>query len=108
MWQNRHFFIPVIIEDCPCGLPSAEKKTQASEKLTLWECALGAVCPAKVYLTPSLDKEWMELREQELDVPNSSPGVRVPADRCGEVEPCHTYSLSWLRPSLLVTAEVMP
>lgn len=74
----------------------------------MWECALGAVCPAKVYLTPSLDKEWMELWEQELDVPNSSPGVRVPADRCGEVEPCHTYSLSWLRPSLLVTAEVMP
>lgn len=35
-------------------------------------------------------KVQTELQEQELDVPNSSPGVRVPADRCGEAEHCHT------------------
>lgn len=86
------------------------------EKSPLWECDLGAtgVCPGKVYLMRSPDKEAQrELQEQELDVPNSSPGVRAPADRCGEAEHCHTYGLSWVRPSLLSartlrTAEVVP
>lgn len=57
------------------------------------ECDLGAMgaWPGKVYLMHSLDKEAQtELQEQELDVPNSSPGVRAPADRCGEAEHCHT------------------
>lgn len=61
--------------------------------MTLWECDLGGmgVCPGKVYPMHSLDKEvQMELQEQELDVPNSSPRVGVPADRCGEAERCHT------------------
>lgn len=64
-----------------------------SEKLTLWKRDLGGmgVCPGKVYLMHSLDKEAQtELQEQELDVPNSSPRVRAPADRCGEAEHRHT------------------
>lgn len=81
-----------------------------------WDCDLKemGVCPGKVYLMHSLDKEAQtELQEQELDVPNSSPRVRAPVDRCGEAEHRHTQGLSWIRPSLLTartlrTPEVMP
>ena len=80
-------------ELCPLGLPSAQKKAQARENPALWGHGSGAtgVCPGKVYLMHSSDKgAWTELQEQELDVPNSSPGVRVPADRCGKAGRCHT------------------